>query len=103
VSNKKAAPDERHPGWRSDRVRAFAVLVANDQVNGQSVLDDILAFGVRDFVGDNDFQLIVRFVFHAVGTGDDIVSGNADRSEVKKIETFNWSGDRIAGRPRRVN
>ena len=51
-------------------------LVPNDHVNGESVLKDVFAFRIGDFVSHTEFQAIVWFVFHAVGTGHDVVTAN---------------------------
>ncbi len=71
-------------------------LVPNDQVNHQSVLDNVFAFGVGDFVRHTKLHPIVWFVFHTVGTGHDVVSRNIRRTEVKQVQSFDVGWELIS-------
>ena len=84
---------------KSERI-LVRVLVSQDQVNRQSILNDVFSFGVGNFVGDTDFHVAIWFVFHTVSTRHDIVPFHANRSQVEQVESFDRGSELISiGQP----
>ena len=53
-------------------------LISQDQVRGQAVFEEVATLAVGDFVGQTNFNMLARFVLHAVSTRDRTFTGHVD-------------------------
>ncbi len=51
-----------------------SALISQNQVGGDPIFQQILAFRERPFVAQAQLAILIRFVFQAEGTGHDVVA-----------------------------
>lgn len=75
-------------GWKRDQDGSCSGLVANDEVNRQTIVQQSFAFGKREFPGHASFNVSLRLGLHPNGLCDQIVAGDARRTQIEDVATF---------------